>query len=108
MTRIVLVGSMILLICFCRSSDETFTDDQMVNVLTDMILVDELLAKYGGVYPDNYRDSLKMMLLDKHSLSSNELDSIVLDVQKDLKRYHVIQSRIAEKLDSLKKDVESR
>ena len=108
MRRVVLAGTMILLLCFCRPSDETFTDDQMVNVLTDMILVDELLAKYGGVYPDNYRDSLKMMLLDKHSLSSNELDSIMLDVQKDLKRYHVIQSRVAEKLDSLKKDVESR
>lgn len=92
----------------CNESAETIPDQRMVDILTDMLIVDELLVKYGSKGEEPYRDSLKMMILDRYDFAAFEFDSIMTEVQKDLKGYHVLQSKVAEKLDSLKNVVESK
>ena len=87
----------------CHSPERPLSDDQMVDLLTDMLIADELLVKYAGHEPKIYRDSVKMLILSRYDLPVAEFDSIMLNVQKDLLYYHGIQELVATRLDSLKK-----
>ncbi len=87
---------------FCTNSDEAISDEVMVDILTDMLIADELLVKYGRTDPNNYRDSVKMQILKRYDLDAVEFDSILINTQKDLKNYHLLQSKVGDRLDSLK------
>tara|TARA_B100000497_G_C7628462_1_gene377638 strand:+ start:245 stop:571 length:327 start_codon:yes stop_codon:yes gene_type:complete len=88
---------------FCTNSDEAISDEVMVDILTDMLIADELLVKYGRTDANNYRDSVKMQILKRYDLDAVEFDSILINTQKDLKNYHLLQSKVGDRLDSLKR-----
>ncbi len=70
----------------------------------DIIIVDELLTKYGGQNQSRYRDSLKIKVLQRHEIDILVFDSLLIDLQKDLKYYHSLQEQVGEKLEELKKE----
>ena len=45
---------------------------------------------------------LKMQILKRYDLDAVEFDSILINTQKDLKNYHLLQSKVGDRLDSLK------
>ena len=106
MIRTVFVIILLFLTLGCQQTEDSLPEEKMVAILTDMLILDELLVKYGGSDPEGYRDSLKMMILERHDLKITQFDSTMTEVQKDLKAYHEMQSKVADNLDSMKKEIE--
>jgi len=102
MSRIIIMLSLLTILgCSNRSHNYPLSDDDMVHLLSDMLLADELLLKYGGEKKDIYRDSLKMHILKRYELAEPEFDTMMVYLQGDLKYYHEIQKKVSDQLHEL-------
>jgi len=100
------IGTILIVLIFalpsCKKKQERIADDEMVNIITDLLIADELIVKYGHEEKEKYKNYLKNKILEIHSLEVSQLDSIMIEYQRDLPRYHKTQSDVEKRLKELK------
>ena len=86
----------------CTQKEETTTDNKMVLIISDLLIADELIVKYGRNEKAEFQDILRRNILEIHDLEESQLDSILIQIQSDLEYYHKIQDKVKDHLNELK------
>ena len=97
MRGLLVVGLLIAMGCQQEKS-YAINEQEAVDILTDLLIADELLVKYGSKNKEVYRDSLKFQILRKYDLTEAEFDSTLVNLQMDLKYYNGIQKKVSQRL----------
>ena len=89
----------------CFEKEETFDEEKLVLIMTDMLTADELLAKFQTTEQERYKKFLKSEILAIHDIKESTLDSVMIELQSDLKKYPVFQQKVADHLLKLEKNI---
>lgn len=75
---------------------------KMIALLTDLQLMESLINTHGNFYNKDQQNLLFQGILDKHQISRQNLDSLLLFLENNLEFYQLIMDSLSMNFDTIK------
>lgn len=103
-----LLSLLFLTACSSKENESQITQydqiesSKMIALLTDLQLMESLINTHGNFYNKDQQNLLFQGILDKHQISRQNLDSLLLFLENNLEFYQLIMDSLSMNFDTIK------
>lgn len=103
-----LLSLLFLTACSSKENESQITQydqlesSKMIALLTDLQLMESLINTHGNFYNRDNQNLLFQEILDKHQISRQNLDSLLLFLENNLAFYQLIMDSLSMNFDTIK------